>query len=78
MKIASIGPSRQRSLSAKFRRRPSISEYSPTPGRATLTGVASPYPPTVAIRRLFVPPEVPNGTPATTMMRSPGPAKPSI
>ena len=36
------------------------------------------YPSTVAMRRLLVAPGVPNGTPATTMMRSPSPAKPSI
>ncbi len=42
------------------------------------TAAATPYAPTVAMRRLLVPPTVPNGTPATTMMRSPGPAKPSI
>ena len=34
--------------------------------------------PTVAMRRLLVAPGVPNGTPATTIMRSPSPAKPSI
>jgi hypothetical protein len=34
--------------------------------------------PTVAIRKLLVAPGVPNGTPATMMMRSPSPAKPSI
>ena len=42
------------------------------------TAAATLYVPTVAMRRLLVPPTVPNGTPATTMMRSPGPAKPSI
>ena len=36
------------------------------------------YAPTVAMRRLLVAPGVPNGTPATTMMRSPSLAKPSI
>ena len=37
MKVASMGPTRQRSLICKFRLRPSISERSPTPGRSTLS-----------------------------------------
>src|SRR5271170_1299710 len=36
MKVASIGPTRQHSLICRFRRRPSISERDPTPGRAML------------------------------------------
>ena len=61
------------SLSAILLRAPRFAE----PASATESR-DGPYPPTVAMRRLFVPPTVPNGTPATTMMRSPAPAKPSI
>ncbi len=39
---------------------------------------APPSGPTTAMRRLFVVPEVPKGMPATTMTRSPTPAKPSM
>ncbi len=39
---------------------------------------APPSGPTTAMRRLFVAPGVPNGMPATTITRSPTPAKPSI
>jgi pimeloyl-ACP methyl ester carboxylesterase len=39
---------------------------------------APPSGPTTAMRRLLVVPDLPKGTPATTMTRSPTPAKPSI
>ena len=37
MKLASAGPTRQRSVSCRLRRRPSISEQRPVPGRATVS-----------------------------------------
>jgi hypothetical protein len=39
---------------------------------------APPSGPTTAMRRLLVVPDLPKGTPATTITRSPTPAKPSI
>jgi len=37
MQVAKIGPTKQRSLNCKSRRRPSISESAPTPGRSTVS-----------------------------------------
>jgi len=39
---------------------------------------APPSGPTLVMRRLLVAPELPNGTPQTTITRSPTPTKPSI
>ena len=67
------------------RRRPGRADPLAVRHRGALVGGArgpeprgSPHAPTVAMRRLLVAPGVPNGTPATMMMRSPSPAKPSI